>query len=322
MHMPIPASTPRVACVVAFIIAALTLLLAALGPVSALVIALIPLMAGIGILRRRVWSAYGFALYQFSQGVMAAVLLLVGGSQPNASGLAISIAFSIVLGGLFLLAGRSLAASGAARGWALPWFAVAAVCTLPLLFLQTFVIPTGAMEPTLLVGDRLFARRFPKPAVSQGDMIVFIYPVDRKQTFVKRVIGMPGDRIRLVHKAVYRNGVLLQEPYAVHRTDYEDLYRDDFPAESNVRLPPQALDMLARHVTGAEVIVPDGSYFVLGDNRDVSLDSRYWGFVSSADVIGKPLMIYDSQIQSAEEIAQPLTLARHPIRWERLFHLL
>jgi signal peptidase I len=232
------------------------------------------------------------------------------------------IAFSTVLGCLFLLAGKSLANRGAPRGWPLPWFVISAIYALPLLFLHPFMIPTGAMENTLLIGDRVLVRQFPKPSVSRGDLIVFVYPVDRSQTFVKRVIGVSGDRIKIVHKAVYRNGVSLVEPYAVHKTGYEDLYRDNFPSEPNAPLPPQAADMLTRHVASGDVVVPERCYFVLGDNRDSSLDSRYWGFVGSGDLIGKPLLIYDSEAQSADEIMERRFSFRRPVRWERLFKLL
>jgi len=151
---------------------------------------------------------------------------------------------------------------------------------------------------------------------------VFAYPVDRSQTFVKRVIGVPGDRIRIISKAVYRNGIALVEPYAVHKTDYEDSYRDNFPSEPNVRLPPSAADMLGKHIVSGDVVVPDRCYFVLGDNRDNSFDSRYWGFVGSDDLIGKPLLIYDSEAQSTDEIMERRFLVRRPVRWGRLFKLL
>src|SRR6202040_1008390 len=84
---------------------------------------------------------------------------------------------------LFFFAGRSLAAAGFERGWAWPWIAVSALTTLPLFFVQAFVIPTGAMENTLLIGDRILVQRFPKPSPKRGDMIVFVYPIDRRQTF-------------------------------------------------------------------------------------------------------------------------------------------
>ena len=146
---------------------------------------------------------------------------------------------------------------------------------LPPLFAQAFVIPTGAMEDTLLIGDHVLVRCFPKSYPGRGDIIVFRYPVDRRQIFVKRVIGLAGDHIRIAGKRVYHNGTPLNEPYAVHKTTYEDSYRDNFPSEPNASLQDVGLDMLQKHVVNGEVVVPEGSYFVLGDNRDDSLDSRY-----------------------------------------------
>jgi signal peptidase I len=90
------------------------------------------------------------------------------------------------------------------------------------------------MEDTLLIGDRILVQRFPKPSLTRGDMIVFVYPIDRRQTFVKRVIGVPGDQIRIIDKTVHRNGAALKEPYAVHKTNYVDSYRDNFPSEPGV----------------------------------------------------------------------------------------
>ncbi len=293
--MSISSKAPHVACAVAFLIAGLVAVSAVVGPIVLLPFAVLPLAAGIGIRRRRVWSAYGFALYLFAQVLFVPVVLIrAGGLTTNAAEAIASVACTLILAILFFVAGRSLAAAGAQRGFAFPWIAVASVSIVPPLFMQAFVIPTSTMEDTLLIGDRILVRSFPKPTVARGDIIVFRYPVDRRQTFVKRVIGVPGDRIRIREKAVYRNGAALKEPYAVHKTEYTDSYRDNFPSEPSGPYADAALDMLSKHVVNGDIVVPGGSYFVLGDNRDSSLDSRYWGFVPFDDVIGEPILIYDS----------------------------
>jgi len=151
------------------------------------------------------------------------------------------------------------------------------VTILLLLFgtttlVQAFVIPTGSMEDTLLVGDHLLVDKLayappgpitkhllPYDNVKRGDIIVFRYPVDIRQTFVKRVVGIPGDRIRVVNKAVYRNGHKVNEPYKFHKTDYVDPYRDNFPGQPYLHLGERAQDMLEHHVTNAEVVVPADS---------------------------------------------------------------
>ncbi len=228
-----------------------------------------------------------------------------------------------------------------------------AVTILLLLFgtttlVQAFVIPTGSMEDTLLIGDHLLVDKLayaPAGAVSKyflpyeepkhGDIIVFRYPIDISQTFVKRVIGVPGDRIKIVDQVVYRNGAALTEPYVYHKNPYPDSYRDNFPgSEPNVLLPPPAQTMLHDDVVNGEVIVPQGSYFAMGDNRDNSLDSRYWGFVPRGNIIGKPLIIYWSYNASTESLANSSmsSLARHfadlgmhffsKTRWNRTFRLI
>jgi signal peptidase I len=223
------------------------------------------------------------------------------------------------------------------------------ITVLLLLFItttlvQAFVIPTGSMEDTLLIGDHLLVDKLayapsgpvskyllPYTEVKRGDIIVFRYPVDISQTFVKRCMGVPGDRIKLVNKQVYLNGVALQEPYKVHKTDYIDSYRDNFPGEPNVPVDRFAIDMLQNHVVNGEVVVPPNSYFAMGDNRDSSLDSRYWGFVPRENIIGKPLIIYwsydaptDQLNSSSISINHILDLAQNffgKTRWRRAFML-
>ncbi len=162
------------------------------------------------------------------------------------------------------------------------------ITVLLLLFLtttlvQAFVIPTGSMEDTLLVGDHLLVDKLayapagpvskyllPYRDVKRGDIIVFRYPVDISQTFVKRCMGVPGDHIRLINKQVYLNGVKLDEPYKYHKTEYIDSYRDNFPGEPNANVYPGAVEMLQHHVENGEVVVPPNFYFAMGDNRDSS----------------------------------------------------
>jgi signal peptidase I len=232
------------------------------------------------------------------------------------------------------------------RGFVAEW----TVTIILLLFgttnlVQAFVIPTGSMEDTLLIGDHLLVDKLayspsgpvskhvlPYSDIKRGDIIVFRYPADITQTFVKRCIGIPGDRIRLVNKQLILNGKVMREPYVYHKTEYIDSYRDNFPGEPNVHIAESAQDMLTNHTRNDEVIVPAGSYFAMGDNRDSSLDSRYWGFVPRGNIIGKPLIIYWSYDAPTEALAKPMMSIDHLLdlvqhfptktRWSRTFRLI
>jgi signal peptidase I len=224
------------------------------------------------------------------------------------------------------------------------------VTILLLLFLtttlvQAYVIPTGSMEDTLLIGDHLLVDKLayapsgpisehllPYSDVQRGDIIVFRYPVDIRQTFVKRAIGIAGDRIRIVNKEVYRHGVKIDEPYKYNKSDYVDPYRDNFPGEPNVMVDRGAIDMLQNHVVNGEVVVPPNTVFAMGDNRDNSLDSRYWGFVPRTNIIGKPLIIYWSYDAPTDQLQDPSIGFDHlkdvavnffsKTRWRRTFQLI
>jgi len=312
---------PRIASIVAFVIAGIDLLAVLLGPIIALPIAIIPLCAGIGILRHRVWSAYGFAMILFAQLLLLPIILLRHGySTGHVIQMFLLALISLLLGTLFLSAGRSLAVSGAARGRAFPWIVVAALSIAPFFFVQTFVIPGGSMEGTLLPGDRILATTFSPRHPERGKLLLFLSPEDRSLVLVKRVIAVPGDHIRISRKVVILNGTALDEKYVVHNGE-QDFYPDDFPNELSLPDCAEGHEMLSQQVVNGEIVVPAGSYFVLGDNRENSLDSRCWGFVSSGDVIGKPLTIYDSINQTAEQASDPNQGWLGQRRWSRLFTL-
>lgn len=156
---------------------------------------------------------------------------------------------------------------------------------------QAYYIPTASMEPSLRMGDHVLVNKIVHNP-QRGEMVVFRFPEDPSQTFIKRVIGLPGDRIRMENKQLIRNGERLVEDYVRHLDSYLDSYRDNFPREPNVHLEDSAAEMLSRNVKNGEVVVPEGALFVLGDNRDRSLDSRFFGFVPQANVIGRPWMVY------------------------------
>src|SRR6202790_4281065 len=171
---------------------------------------------------------------------------------------------------------------------------------------QAFQIPSESMENTLLVGDYLLVNKLcygghglgdhwmPYEKIARGDIIVFHYPVDPTQHFVKRVIGVPGDHLRMISKRVWINGKLLDEPYVRFIDPLTDPFRDDFPRTDipAPRLKGQWWLEMHRLIEDGQLIVPQGYYFAMGDNRDDSEDSRYWGFVPRENIIGKPLVIY------------------------------
>jgi signal peptidase I len=195
-------------------------------------------------------------------------------------------------------------------------FGIALVIALVVrtLLLQAFKIPSSSMENTLLVGDHIFVNKFiygyhipftkgrvlefSKP--NRGDIIVFVFPEDPTKDFIKRVVGVPGDVVEVRQKVVYLNGKALTEDYARY------VEGDDPDRAVHTRD-----DMLP-------VKVPPGKYFVMGDNRDRSYDSRFWGFVDSDAVIGKALFIYFS-IDWSKGVGW-MEVWRWPelIRWNRI----
>lgn len=175
---------------------------------------------------------------------------------------------------------------------------------------QAFEIPSSSMENTLLVGDHVFVNRIqfaprtpgigallPYRSIKDGEIFVFLSPSEPGLYVVKRVMGVPGDRIHLRDGVVYRNGQKLNEPYVIHTATGPGVYnpyRDNFPAVApdDDNVTPEWQLTMKQYIQGDDIVVPPNSYFAMGDNRDVSLDSRYWGFVPRQNVIGRPLLIY------------------------------
>jgi signal peptidase I len=173
----------------------------------------------------------------------------------------------------------------------------------------------------------------PHHTIRDGDILVFLSPVRPDTHLVKRVIGVPGDRIRLERGIVFRNGKRVDEPYVIRAGTYIP-YRDDFPdvaaGESDGLTPERRMNLNA-HITNGELVVPPGKYFAMGDNRDNSYDSRYWGFVPEENITGRPLIIYWSFEESSGEylktspsdrVAHAGRVALHffdQTRWNRMF---
>jgi len=214
---------------------------------------------------------------------------------------------------------------------------------------QAFEIPSESMVKTLLVGDHVFVDRLsptakagyvgsliPYREIKHGDIIVFLHPKEPGMYVVKRIIGVPGDRIHLRDSKVYRNGEALDEPYVIHSGPSYSPYRDQFPAvapdgDSNVN--PEWPIVMREHLKDGDLVVPPDSYFGMGDNRDVSLDSRFWCFIPKENVIGRPLFIYWSfdtpkdqyeRTSMADRVGFLVHVVTHffgETRWGRMFHL-
>jgi signal peptidase I len=216
--------------------------------------------------------------------------------------------------------------------------------------IQHFEIPSSSMEQTLLIGDHVFVDRLtptgkesanplmPYHNIHRGNIAVFVSPAEPGLYLVKRIIGVPGDRIHLVDRKLFVNGAEQKEPYVYYdvNSPYHapDEYRDDFPAVSPFgRATPEWAQSMHNYRDGPDIVVPPGHYFAMGDNRDVSYDSRFWGFVPKENIMGGPLFIAWSLNQTAEDfeprsiperIGSFIYTATHFIgmtRWRRTLHL-
>ena len=204
---------------------------------------------------------------------------------------------------------------------------------------QAFKIPSASMEGTLLIGDHLLVNKFvfggrgvwyekflPYRPLERGDIIVFKYPFQDHQHFVKRVIGLPGDHLRLSDQRVYINGRVLAEPYAVHDpgAGYDPLNYSFPPMGNQLYASPVVADWaheIRKYIRGDEIIVPPGKYFAMGDNRDHSLDSRYWGFVDRDAIMGRPFLIYWSVEANSADYGQSTFWQRLKGILDTLIHL-
>ncbi|UCF35859.1 MAG: signal peptidase I [Acidobacteriota bacterium] len=179
------------------------------------------------------------------------------------------------------------------------YFIATVYCTIIALFVTTYVVhpmtvPTPSMEPTILVGDRLLIDKFtfrnsfldtppltPAHAISRGDIVVFKFPEEPEVLYVKRAIGLPGESLEIRNKQVYINGQALEEPYKVH-------------SDTTIRGSgnPHFLSFDSQRDNFGPVTIPEGNYFMMGDNRDDSADSRYFGFLPRDYIVGRPMIVF------------------------------
>ncbi len=239
---------------------------------------------------------------------------------------------------------RGLPAVPEALAWLLTL--VVAALFLNAFVLQPYLIPSESMERTLLVGDFLLVNKqvfappdsisrwfLPYRDVTRGDIVIFHHP--QHPYLVKRVVGIPGDRLRIEDGRVMVNGVALDEPYAAFEPAAPNPFRDDFPAQvyTDPEVDPVWWKQMQSLTRDGELVVPEGEYFVLGDNRNHSTDSRYWGFVTRREIVARPLVIYfsltrssttdvrkaaDDRLGHESELSARLTGFA---RWKRIFHV-
>lgn len=212
------------------------------------------------------------------------------------------------------------------------YFVTTVYCTIIALFVTTYVVhpmtvPTPSMEPTILVGDRLLIDKFtyrngfspgpgiaPQHEIKRGDIVVFKFPDEPEVLYVKRAVGLPGETLQVRNRTVYINGEPLEEPYKVHQEG------------------PHFMDMGARGNFGP-VTIPEDSYFVMGDNRDDSADSRYFGFLPREYIVGRPLIVFwsyedgpythqkDGLFEQLKLYAERIIFFVTRTRWSRMGHI-
>lgn len=220
------------------------------------------------------------------------------------------------------------------------YFIATVYCTIIALFVTTYVVhpmtvPTPSMEPTILVGDRLLIDKFtfrnalldplgftPAHEVKRGDIVVFKFPDDPEVLYVKRAVGLPGETLEIRNKVVYINGEALEEPYKFHK---------DLEVQGR-RGNPHFLSFDSQRDNFGPVQVPEDSYFMMGDNRDDSADSRYFGFLQREYIVGRPLIVFwsyedasDAYLRTslpemAKLYAERIIFFFTKTRWSRMGH--
>jgi signal peptidase I len=304
-----------VGSVVAFILCGLLLAAALWNPAACLPLALLFLLVALGIRRRMAWRAFGGALLLIAAAATGTVALLRNHAADFPWGnLVIAWLILLIPAWLLFRTGRALRDS-ARPGSRAAWIGLAIIVFLLPQALQPYVLSTGSMENTLLPGDYFLVRPVAGAAISRGEIVQLRFPIDPKQVWIKRVVAVGGDRLRFHDKTLILNGSPVTEPYVIHTTAYTDTFRDNFPATPNSPLRGNWADYLQQNTLNGELSVPAGKFFVLGDNRDDSLDSRYFGFVDRSDIIGKPVVTYFS----AQSNSGPVLLHPSAIRWPRIF---
>ncbi len=229
-------------------------------------------------------------------------------------------------------ANQSTRKGGVAR-WAWEWTKSIVIAFSLFLLIRTFLveafrIPTGSMENTLLVGDFLLVNKavygaqlpmtqahlpaFDDP--DRGDVVVFVPPHEPDKNYVKRLIGVAGDTLEMRNKVLYRNGDAQTEPYVRHTDPDNDVYAPSMYWQCEFMTAGAAKDCRPTRDNWGPIVIPPGKVMMLGDNRDDSEDSRYWGFVDRTAIKGKPLFIYYSFDSST---LRPFPWLTH-IRWDRI----
>lgn len=300
-----------------------------LTPVIGLATGAAYLVVALGIRARKVAATTAGLLCLTVSGTHALYLLATSSNSSGQFAGALNLVLSLAIAAPYLRSHRALQRFHEIRSsprsqrralspvWLLAPLLIALI-RFPIL-VSMYIIPTGSMEPTLEVGDHIIAERVSgwlARAPERGDVIIFRSPTDQTQIFPKRVVGLPGDRIQIIHKELWINRAQAREPYVIHKSDYLDSYRDNFPGEPSGQVDPAGVEMLERNVSEGELVVPPDSYFVLGDNRDHSLDSRYFGFVKQEHILGTPLFVYwsnDAETDSVRWNRVPTVIRSHDL---------
>lgn len=266
----------------------------------------------VGILRRVRWAFLGLALY-FGLRTLSLLWGVASTAQDVEAWLGfgfVVLVFGILIG-LLVRAGR-LVPEQTMNGWKYGSLALAFVTVICAVSVQLYSVPTGSMENTVLIGDRIVFQTVGHGVPTRGQIFAYRPKSVPGQVFIKRVVAVPGDRLRIVDKQLFLNGQKVVEPYVLHGDSTTWAYRDQFPTEEiQIPVKPEVVESFRKATVNGELVLPPDQFFVMGDNRDHALDRRFTGFVSRGDFVGRARLIYESVDRESARV-----------RWDRLFRWL